>query len=333
MGMQGFDTIKYLDWEWGFNLYTKIIVFFTRNEKIYFAITAFLCLAPVAWFIYKNSRNVWLSTLIYINLSFFYCTMNFLRQSMAIAIMLFAWHFLKKRKSLFFFLLTCVAAFFHTTAFIMLPMYFMVKLKPGVKTILLYGYGLLFFYISSDGFINLLTDIFHTEYKESVFIKEGLSFVYSIIPILISVIALIFYKKLIQLNPLNQYFINIVYYATFWMIIMSKHSILERLSYYPYIFVIILVPEIIEVIRLAFEEKYYAKRILRIKHKTLSAEEDISQNKKDRLRSIARSKSNAIAIAAIAVTLVILFSYNTFGMYVGEKGIHGVFPYETWLKL
>lgn len=331
MGMDGFSNLKYLDWELGFNLYTKIIVFFTRSEKIYFGVTALICLLPPAWFIYKNSKNVWLSTLIYVNLSFFYCTMNFLRQSIAISIMLVSWHFLKKKKFIPFALLIILASTFHTTVLIMLPMYFLVKLKTGIKTVLLYCYGLLFFYISSDGFIDLLTDVFHSEYKNSVFISEGLPFFYSIIPILILIAVLILNKHLVELNKNNQILINMLYCATFWMVIMSKHSILERISYYPYIFVIILIPEIVEVFKIKLNKRFYNKEISKFKYKSLISGQEINDTIKTKLNVIAQRKVKLATFPLIFAILIILFLYNTFGMYVGENGIHGVFPYDTWI--
>lgn len=330
MGMEGFDTIKYMDWEIGFNIYTKLIAMFTTNEKVFFAITALICLVPTAWFIFKNSKNVWLSTLLYINLSFFYCSMNFLRQSIAISILLFAWHFLKKKKFIPFAIILVIASLFHVTVLIMLPMYFLVNMKPSLKTVLIYCYALLFFFISSSGFINLITDIFHAEYKESQFITQGLPFIYSIIPVLFVVAATLFAKELMKINPNNKYLINILYFAAFWMVIMSKHSLLERFSYYPYIFMIVLVPDIIEAIRDKYEKRCYKVYSNNIKVKLNSGQ--ISERKEKFISIKAKNKGIIAYRIATIVLLAIIFAYNTYGMYVGDKGIHGVFPYQTWIK-
>ncbi|MEG0691600.1 MAG: EpsG family protein [Oscillospiraceae bacterium] len=322
MGIKGFSTLEYLDWEYGFNLYTKLIASISNNQTIYFGITALICLIPVAIFIYRNSKMIWLSTLLYVNLSFFYCTMNFLRQSIAIGLSLIAWEFLKKRKFLLFTLIILVASTFHSTVLILLPVYFIVNCKPKVQTELLYCYGLLFFYISSDGFIDLLTDVFHSDYKDSIFIREGLPFVYALIPIAILILTLCYKEKLIAFDSNNKYLIQMLYLSVFFMIIMSRHAILERLSYYSYSYVILLLPELILTIK-----HYYDVKLL---DGNVAFNESMEQAR----ISISYGSRKGILIARVLTLVILLITtvYNFLGAYAGESGIHGVFPFQTWLS-
>lgn len=327
MGIKGFSTLEYLDWEYGFNIYTKIIAYFTNNPKIYFGITALICLVPAAIFIYRNSKIPWLSTLLYVNLSFFYCTMNYLRQSMAIAFTLVAWEFMKKRKFLPFLAIILFAATFHNTVLIMIPIYFIVALKPKIQLILLYCYGLLWFYISSEGFINIITDFFHSEYKNSVFIKEGLSFIYSLIPIAILVVAYLYKEQLLKQNVLNKYYINTLFLATFLMIIMSKHAILERFSYYPYAYVILLVPEIVLAIK-----SIYDNRALKLEQGEITQAPTFDAEKAKSSITCGSDMGIKIAISAVLLVVLVTTAYNFLGMFAGESGIHGVFPYQFWIN-
>lgn len=327
MGIKGFSTLEHLDWEYGFNIYTKVIAYFTNDPKIFFAITAFICLVPAAIFIYRNSRMLWLSVLLYVNLSFFYCTMNYLRQSMAIAFALIAWEFMKKRKFLPFLLIILFAATFHNTVLIMIPIYFIVALKPKIQVLLLYCYGLLWFYISSEGFINILTDFFHSEYKNSIFIKEGLSFVYSLIPLIILAFAYIYKDKLMEMNITNKIYINLIYLSAFLMIIMSKHAILERFSYYSYIYVIVFVPELVYCVKNVFDAKLNRKSIATALHQKQKFDEIKAKS------HIFYGSHKGIQIACIIIVVIVVSTtaYNILGMLVGESGIHGVYPYQTWL--
>ena len=312
MGMDGFSKISYLDWEWGFNLYTKLIVHFTKDPNIYFGITAFICLIIVAWFIYKYSSMPWLSVLLYVNLAFFYLTMNFLRQSMALSISLLSWQFLKKRKLIPFLLIIFIASTFHTTALIMIVVYFIVNMKPSANLLLLYGYGLLFLYIISDNIITLITNRFHEEYKGSVFLLHGLSFMYSIIPILFLIIAIIFKDKMLRTNDDNKFLLNMVFFSSFWLIAMSKHMILERMSYYTYIYIILFVPEFINCI------KYYYDKNFKIG---------------TRLRNLTKFYRIILKPSnwAICSILIIIFVYGLSIMHTGTNGAHGVFPYKSWI--
>lgn len=311
MAMSGFSDMNYLDWEIGFVLFTKIVAFFTLNHYIYLGIISFFCLGSSAYFIYKNSKMVCLSTILFINLYFFYLNMNFLRQSIAISIILFSWSFLKRNKFIPYILIVLLAATFHSTALIMIPLYFIVKIKPTKVLTFLYCYGLLFFYISSKGFINLLTDIFYQDYKNSIFL-QGLSFLYALLPILVLIVTIIFRTELLKANKYNQYLIHFVYLTTFLMIIMSRHAILERLSYYSYIFFIIIIPEIVVL---------SPNLIIKEAEDAICLEQPYHKRE---LRRLERKKQRIILLFTIIV-LILTSAYNAYGML---EGVHGVFPYN-----
>lgn len=308
MGMDGFSNLSYLDWEIGFVLFTKVVAFFTKNHIIYLGIISLFCLGSSARFIYKYSRMPWLSTILFVNLYFFYLSMNFLRQSIAIAIILFAWGFLKNQKFIPFLMIIALAATFHTTALIMIAVYVILKIQPSLKLLLLYCYALVFFYISSDGFLDLITSVFHQEYRNSIFL-QGLSFTYAIFPIVIALIAMIYKKQLTALSQSNHYLISLTFLTAFLMTIMSKHAILERFSYYSYIFIILLIPEIIYAIACT--------------NRKVSLEQITNHN-----IPILSEINNRYKLLAILSIFIITYGVHLYGMF---ENVHGAFPYNTWL--
>ena len=243
MDIEGFSSLHYLDWEVGFVLYTKLVGLFTNNILIYHGVTAAFCLVSWAVFFYRHSRGLWLSVILFLNFYFLYLNMNFLRQAIAIAITLYAWPFLKKRKFWPFAAIVGAAALFHTTALILLLLYPLTALKPGVGVWLLYGYGLLFFYISSQGILDLLTTVFHQEYAGSVFL-QGMSFLYGLMPVVLLVPCFLLRKPLLTEAPANRYLLGMLFFTAFCMLMMTRHAILERFSYYSLAYCTLLLPEL-----------------------------------------------------------------------------------------
>lgn len=306
----GFSTLQYKDWEIGFVFLTKILGCLLPNYIWYMGFLVFITLVPAAIFIYKNSEMPWVSTVLYVNLFLFFMTMNFLRQSIALSIVMLSWHFMKRNKFIPFAITVIIASLFHQTSLIMFIVYFLVKMKIKIKEIIMYLYILLWFYISSTGFINLITSFVHEEYSDSVFIRQGLSFIYAVLPVVVVLVAFWLVKiKTIAVDREVQYIINMSLICAILSITMSKHSILERLTYYFTIFLILLVPIIYQSIR------------------TNGIKFSIGSNQAVNLCS---EKEKKIA-ATVFLVLILVLSY--IHMYYGmAENAHGVVSYETWLS-
>jgi len=318
MGRESVANLSYIDWEFGFNLYTKLIYkMFPNNINLYFIITAFIIIAPVVYYIYKYSNAVWLSVLCYVNFYFFYMSMNFLRQAMAVSIALLCFRFIRDKRPFKFLLVVFVAMSFHYTAFILIPVYILVKLTYGLRTWVMYCFLLMFVYISSDGVLNLVTEFYHPEYRDSVFLNKGIAFQYVFISIIFLILTLICSNRLVKLDNTNKIYINLMYFSSFWIITMLKHSILERFSYYTYIIVVlVLIPNIYIVCREYIYEKIDVKY----------APNNIF-------------KKGLYKSALISSFLVLLFINNHIGLTAPQftnssnsYGVHGILPYKIWFE-
>jgi hypothetical protein len=308
MGMDGFSTLSYMDWDRGFVILTKIIVYFTRDPRIYMAVLSLVCLAGPFYVIYRYSKKPWLSVVLYVNLYFYYCSINFLRQSVAISITLFACSFLLNRKFLPYLGIVLFAAAFHYTALIMIPVYVLCNFSPSRKIPILYGFLALWVYITSMPILDLLLGYMYGNYKESVFILEGVGLVHFVIPAVITAACVAFVPKFAKLDKGDKTctrYANLVYFGCFWMAVMLRHSLFERLSYYGYIYVILLVPEL-----LALMDKY-------AEGKPATAEP----------ARPAAASGFLVPLLIAAVTT----AYNIYGLTLGDRGVHGVYPYQSWL--
>lgn len=334
MGKEGFSNLNYLDygWEWGFNILTKIIYILTKDVRVYMTIIAAMCLAGPYYVIYKYSKSPWLSVLLYINLYFFYVTMNFMRQGVAISISLFAYEFLLKRKFLKYAAVIICAAMFHVTVLIMIPLYFLVKFKPSLKIPLFYGYLVLWMYIASNSTIDLILSFIYPEYRTSVFIVMGLDIINAVIPTLIVISGVFLMMKFIKPQQpaadSEKTFIiqtNLMYFAYFWIFVMLRHAIFERVSYYAYIYVILFIPEL-----LAFADEKYKKYLNRKYNSTIKPSDMPESQKKDIIARYKRyRKLMSVGLTALVITITLL--YNFYGLVMYPGGAHGIYPYSSWL--
>ncbi len=307
MEMQGFSQMNYKDWEIGFVFLTKILTAVMPNHLFYMGFLSILCVLPVGVYIYKYSKMPWLSVLMYVNMFIFFMQMNFVRQAIAIIFVMWAWHFMKENKFIPFAILIVIASLFHQTVLMLLIVYFWVKMKPGFKALLAYGYLILCFYIASGGLFNLITQFFHEEYNNSVFITTGVSVMYTILPVAVAILGFVLYQvRTIPQTLENKYMVNLGLLNAFIMITMSRHAILERLSYFTLIFVILLIPVIVASL------------------KENGIEVRWGENKGIILTSHKQKMLLAIAVGGFIVVL----SWLVF-IYGMMHSAHGVIPYHS----
>jgi hypothetical protein len=142
----------------GFYLLNRLLALFVHNSVVMYGIYSFLMLVPVVLFIYRYCADVWLSTWLYVTVTFFYTIMNFVRQGMAVSIILLGYKFLREKKTIPFLAIVLLATMFHKTALIMIPVYFLCQLKLTWKLGLFYAGITLLLYMTSTFIIDFITD-------------------------------------------------------------------------------------------------------------------------------------------------------------------------------
>lgn len=126
-----FITISHLPWkdifsvhlEPGFVVYCKTLGLFTTNPIILFAVSETFILLSYCLFIKNYSKDITLSILLFIGMTFFFHSMNILRQMMAMAIATYSIKYIENSKFLNFLIINFIAITFHFTAIIMLLLY------------------------------------------------------------------------------------------------------------------------------------------------------------------------------------------------------------------
>ena len=322
MSRDGFSNMQYKDWEIGYILLNKIIGISTAQPATFIMISSLFPLIGPAYLIGKYSSNPFMSVFLYVNLYLFYLDMNYIRQAIAMSIICFAFGFLRDKKFWRFLLIVAIAACFHLTVIYMIPVYFVGMLKVNTRSLLLYLFGLLFYYILSDGLLNIILANFHNEYSGSVFIESGVYFFYAFFPLLLcaGMVVLSYFVK--EKSRTLELLIHLTLMMGFWQIVMTKHALFERFSYYTMLFVILAVPEALN----AFKKQL--KTVM--KEKYTKAYNARSKDQED-YRIAVRKADGRTALIMTLVTvgvIVLAFAYNMMGLIVPDKGVHGVLPYQ-----
>lgn len=108
----------------GFFLLNKIVIFFNGSYQWIFVITSFIINIFICKAISRQSENKMLSLFIYICGSFYFFSMNGVRQSIAIALFYYSLSLIKKRKLLKYMIINLIGSSFHASALLFLPLYF-----------------------------------------------------------------------------------------------------------------------------------------------------------------------------------------------------------------
>lgn len=121
------------DYEGGYFFFTKLCAWLSMNETVFLFVVAALIYIPVCWFILQYSENPAIGILVYFTFSGYSYSLGIYRQMIALSILLVGSKFIVDRKLLLFLMTVGLAMTFHTTAIILLPFYWLYKIKLDNK--------------------------------------------------------------------------------------------------------------------------------------------------------------------------------------------------------
>lgn len=262
----GIDTQPYLDYfsacfgqGWSFvfdraNLYWKepgytvlnlLISWVTQSPRLFLGITSGLIIIMRLVFICKNSSMIWVSVVVYISFGFFSYSMCTLRQELAISIFMLFIPYLMNRRFLPYALGTLLAATFHLSVLICLPIYFIVHLPLKKWLLGLYCGATLAVLMVSETAIGFVTRFIYKDYQPGSYYMMGRDYNTAFFPILFLVLAVLLYRKLVSQNKHNVVLVNICCYAALLFALTVKHFIFQRIALLFLPILILLIPEII----------------------------------------------------------------------------------------
>ena len=292
----------------GFVILQRLIALLSSDPQMLFIVTSYLIVGLLMLYFYLHSPAPVVSVFLFISLGQFYCSMNFIRQTLAGVICLFAIPMLMRRKFWPYCALVLLASLFHVSALIMLVFYVVNLIPIKANILLIYVPVAVILYLTSSGLIELFTQFVYGHY-DAYAPAVVLGFPVTALAILVFLFLLLFLNQniLTQRDSKNHVYVNYAFFAMVFMFLGVRHSILNRFGLY-FEFAL---PIGIAVMLSEWWRKFP------------SASEwwkDIKSKLPDAKR----------AAAIYAVCLVAVFGGSTAIHYhILERDSHGVIPYRT----
>ncbi len=199
---------------------------------------------------YNYSANYALSVFLFFTMGIYVSTMNGIRQYIAVGIILLgAKYMFSPRKTDFFklLILIIIASLFHSSAIIMIPVYFLCRRKawsaPALISVFISVAGLIFVSMFLPSFLSILEDTSYSGYAGDWFTsgqESGTGLMRVIFNCIPTVLAAFFSRQIRQYGPVADILINISLVHSGIYILALYNWIFARFAFYTYAFVVLL---------------------------------------------------------------------------------------------
>ncbi|MEG1254504.1 EpsG family protein [Clostridium sp.] len=278
----------------GFTLLTNLLRDITDNPQLFFMITSIFINTAVVIFLVRNTDNIFLSLYFYITTYMYYGTMNGIRQYIACSILLLGYKNLINGNFKKYLLYIIGAFLFHSSALIMIPIYFIVRQKSdsiwNIVIFLTTLMAMLFYDTFLEILFTILNDTRFGYYKDYLIGDSNGANILRIIVWMLPVILIFLYKDRARkvFGDKIDIVINLCYIGAIFMLLASKHVFFARICMYFDAYYLILLPK---------------------------------------LSSMFDNKTNKF------MTIIIMIGYLTYSSLLLISGESNIYPYRYNLKL
>ncbi|MBS7303397.1 MAG: EpsG family protein [Lachnospiraceae bacterium] len=236
--------------EAGFNFIVRLIYTLAgcENYIIVFAVFAFFTIGIFLKTFRNDSESFFLSMFLFMTLGIYFRTFNTVRYYFVLAVALYSLHHVVKKQYVYFILLIAVAALFHKSVLIVIPLYLAATFLSKKWQYILLAAGGAAVYLGKD-FVMWIALKLYPSYVNTGFVESGES-IMSNLPnigrcILVLLLCLAFYKEAIAENGANRLYFNLNFMAILLYICGSYIPLLSRFSYYLIVPHMLLIPGVI----------------------------------------------------------------------------------------
>ncbi|MBV1709527.1 MAG: EpsG family protein [Erysipelothrix sp.] len=243
----------HLDWnvyfrlysdDFGFYLLVRILASLIPDPQFMFFAMGFFLIYPTFRFIYKYSRNAFISVLVFMSSGLFIFFLSGFRQSLALVIILYSLDFILKRKFIEFLILILIAFSFHQSAIVFLPMYLILNVKMTTIKVIVSTLSLMFLTIYTDYLLNIGNNFFDRSFERigSQSVLGGFINITMNVFVLVIVFFVLRHKKSWKLNKTEHAFLFMLLIGTGIYFLRFQALVFERISLYFTSVLIVLLP-------------------------------------------------------------------------------------------
>ena len=286
--------------EKGFLVPFELMSTMTMDFQLMFWVIAFIITVSVMLYIFFHAEKPWLSVFCFMTFGLFFNSMNFMRQMIASCILLLGMRFIRKNQFLPYLVLVIFATTFHVSALLMIPFYFILRIKLTGKVMIAYSVVTVLAFVFSQMVLDFFNDYIYKGYTiTNPEVTNGTNPIYTIFFLAFFILAFAVRKELMKTDEFNNVLLNCMFFTVFFEIMGVRHAILSRFSLLFFIpAIVILVPRVIIIIVNKLSNKF-------INDKT---------------------KYTAVKITSVALVAIICGTMYT---YMIANNYNGVMPYTT----
>ena len=232
----------------GFRQYCKMISIIVKdNYYIAYALINNITLFLFFTTIRKKSSIMWLSLFLFYSFCLHFQIFNQFRQMFAIGITFYNIVHLKENNLKKYIILTIVASLFHNTAILMLPLYWISKIKINKKIILIYIIIGLFMFFGFPIIENLMKNTYYGDvyFGSKYDITTQSTVLNFFVRVALLVVSLMFLKPVLKRDEKNIILYNMAIFCTLSQVLAMKSYIFARLTTYFFVYYILLIPELV----------------------------------------------------------------------------------------
>lgn len=234
----------------GFTVLQLVLINISTDPQILILVTSLITQTfnILTLYTYKNLYE--LQLYMYITSGYWLTSMNGIRQAMAASIVFISTRFLIKGNFLYYFLVIIIASSFHSSAMLMIPIYFIVREKPWSKRIwkliILLIVSFVFYDVFESILYKLLEETFYSGYKD--YEAGGSSFTRAVVSLIPVILSYYFREDIDRIWPQSRIFINMSLINSIILCFSMYNWIFARLTYYFQLYNFILLPFIISIL-------------------------------------------------------------------------------------
>lgn len=258
------DQLNSINWEVLYIIFNKILSLFTTNTQIYIIITSVLGLIGPFILIKKYSKNSFLSIVLFITLGFFSYYIFTIRQCIAITILVFSVKYIQEKKFIKFILIVIIATLVHKSSIVFALIYFISKVKFTKKVIPLYAVMCVILFFIKDVLMNLVINTIYPQYVLRSIGGEGVNLLIFMLVLLVITFMMIYYGKINikykdddEKISIDNICMNIFLFTICLQVLATGRDIVARFITVTYMFIIILIPNLISMLDNKKEKRMY----------------------------------------------------------------------------
>lgn len=232
----------YLDWivtpnediavsriEKGFAMINKLLSEYIVDHQILFVLCAAFFAVSVTLCVYRYCEIPWLGFVCFLTFGAFFNSLNFLRQMIAGAVVMYGFRFIERNMFLRYLTVVIFASCFHLSALIMIPFYFILRIRMTPVTLGVYAALTAVLTVFSWDIIGFITSFVYKGYEvTNVHVTTGVDPAFMVFFGAFFAAAFAFRKRLCDSDRFNNVWINCAFFLFFFELLGVKHSIISR---------------------------------------------------------------------------------------------------------